>query len=165
MNILKNSILLTAIMLLAVLSLSFAHDLTQPVIEDQKEQQFYNQVHLIFDKAQRTALKPYYEDGVLVDEYYVIFDRFDQRIGYVVLEDVQGYQSEIKLLVALDRDKEIKEIRILQQEETPGIGSKVTEKSFLDQFKNKEEVDTITGATISSKAVIKGVSEALENVE
>ncbi|MFO7710490.1 MAG: FMN-binding protein [Candidatus Woesearchaeota archaeon] len=165
MNMLKNSIMLTIIMLLAVLSLSLAHDLTQPVIEDQKEQQFYNQVHLIFEKAQRTALKPYYEDGVLVDEYYIIYDRFDQKIGYVVLQDVQGYQSEIKLFIALDRDKEIKAVRILQHEETPGIGSQVAEDSFLDQFSNKEQVDTITGATISSKAVIKGVSEALENVE
>ncbi|MGM5487664.1 MAG: FMN-binding protein [Nanobdellota archaeon] len=167
MNLAKNTIILTIIMVGAMMALSLAHSYTQPVIEKKQAQEFYNQVDLIFEKADRTALKPYYEDGVLADEYHIVYDRFDQKIGYVVIEEVQGYQSQIRLLVALDSKKRIKQVTVLEHEETPGIGSQVTEESFLGQFTGQKQadVDTITGATISSGAVIKGVREAMRNVE
>jgi Na+-translocating ferredoxin:NAD+ oxidoreductase RnfG subunit len=51
--------------------------------------------------------------------------------------------------------------------ETAGIGTKVREDKFLAQFKGKYDtfgVDTVGGATVSSKAVLNGVSEALNQV-
>ena len=61
----------------------------------------------------------------------------------------------------------------LDQAETPGLGTKVTEPKFRDQFKSKEgndlklkkdggSVDAITAATISSRAVANGVHEGME---
>ncbi len=75
--------------------------------------------------------------------------------------------------------KTIKTIKILHQEETPGLGARIAEKEYLSQFKNKEfvprlifvpagkakannEVDAITGATGSSKALEKLLNDTIQ---
>ncbi len=81
-----------------------------------------------------------------------------------------GVWGPIESAIALKPDlKTIKSITIIHQEETPGLGSRITGKKFLNEFKNKviipeirivragqakgnNEVDAITGATLSSKA-------------
>lgn len=92
----------------------------------------------------------------------------NESVGYVV--EGGGVWGPIIGFVALEEDFEtIKKVDILQQEETPGLGGRIVEASFLDQFIevkmipsleiNKDtsenmanEVDTITGATRTSKA-------------
>jgi len=82
-----------------------------------------------------------------------------------------GLWGPIDMVMALKPDlRTIKAVTIIHQEETPGLGGRIAEKSFLDRFKNKKvvpeikivpegkakadnEVDAITGATMSSKAV------------
>ena len=64
-------------------------------------------------------------------------------------------------------------VKILSQQETPGLGSKCTEPAFLDQFLNKDlhnflsvsknakqasEIQAITSSTITSKAVVSGIN-------
>jgi len=60
---------------------------------------------------------------------------------------------------------------VLKQKETPGLGSAITKMSFLQQFIGKslkdrlapkEDIDTITGATISTRAVCDGIKQALK---
>ncbi len=81
-----------------------------------------------------------------------------------------GVWGPIEAAIALKPDlKTIKSITIIHQEETPGLGSRIAGKKFLDEFKNKiitpeirivrvgnargsNVVDAITGATLSSKA-------------
>lgn len=75
--------------------------------------------------------------------------------------------------------KTIRTIKILHQEETPGLGARITEAAFLKQFRGKEffpkllfvaqgrssaknEVDAITGATGSSRALEKLLNETLQ---
>ena len=61
-------------------------------------------------------------------------------------------------------------LTVMSQSETAGLGSKVAEEPFLSQFPGIEaqadalnaSVDTITGATVSSRAVLTGVSQAME---
>lgn len=76
--------------------------------------------------------------------------------------------------------KTIRTLKILHQEETPGLGARIAEKEFLGQFKNKEcvpqliftpqgkakannEIDAITGATLTSKAFEKLLNETIRN--
>jgi len=81
-----------------------------------------------------------------------------------------GLWGSISGIIALKSDLEtIHGLKILHQTETPGLGGRIAEKEFLDQFKNKKiipkllivsatkatkenEVDAITGATMTSKA-------------
>ena len=71
-------------------------------------------------------------------------------------------------------DLQLRGLSIISQSETPGLGDKITQSTFLDRFKgiffpgielseNGGDIDGITGATISSKAVISGIVSSLEN--
>lgn len=88
-----------------------------------------------------------------------------------------GYGGLIKVLVGVKSDGTIKDVEILLAEkETPDLGSKIREAKFRDQFKGKSAVDTkwaavtndggevegITGATISSRAVTEAVKAGLD---
>jgi electron transport complex protein RnfG len=69
-------------------------------------------------------------------------------------------------------------INVLTTKETPGLGDKIKEDKFRNQYKGKgvenleivktpteEKIQAITGATISSKAVTDGVREAIEELK
>ena len=91
-----------------------------------------------------------------------------------------GLWGPISGVASINPDlKSIKAIRILYQEETPGLGARIAEHSFLKQFRGKEffpklifvpegkssannEVDAITGATGSSKALEKLLNNVLQ---
>ena len=99
-------------------------------------------------------------------------------IAYVVPGETKGYGGAIKMLVAATADGKIIDYNILSANETPGLGDNAAKEPFKSQFKgkkidslevvkdpsNKENIQAMTGATISSKAVTKGVKEAAEAV-
>ena len=99
-------------------------------------------------------------------------------IAYVVPAESKGYGGAIKMLVSVTPQGKIIDFNILDSKETPGLGDNASKDPFKNQFKGKEtkdlevvkdktKVDNIqamTGATISSKAVTKGIKEAVEQV-
>ncbi|HEX7320559.1 MAG TPA: FMN-binding protein [bacterium] len=72
-----------------------------------------------------------------------------------------GYLDTISFLVGVGRDSNITGIEIQQSQETEGMGELIRESEFLDKFKQGKP-EAITGATISSSAVIKAVDEAMK---
>jgi Na+-translocating ferredoxin:NAD+ oxidoreductase subunit G len=94
----------------------------------------------------------------------------DELVGYVVEAQTTGYGGPIQIMYGVTPDLEIQGVRIVSQRETPGLGDQVTRQPFLQQFENRtrdqlNEVDTITGATVSSAAVIEGVRSSLAQVQ
>ncbi|MEW6546764.1 MAG: RnfABCDGE type electron transport complex subunit G [Bacillota bacterium] len=87
-------------------------------------------------------------------------------VGTVVVVAPTGYGGPITCLVGIGRDGKITGIQVLSAPgETPGLGSRVKEPAFLGQFTGQAgrlAVDTISGATISSRAVVDGVQAALD---
>jgi H+/Na+-translocating ferredoxin:NAD+ oxidoreductase subunit G len=96
-------------------------------------------------------------------------------VAYIAETAGKGYSSFIKMLVSLSPDMKIRDVNILDMNETPGLGDQVLEKSFLDQFKGKslsqiiltksetkENIQAISGATYSSRGVINGVKDAVQ---
>jgi electron transport complex protein RnfG len=85
--------------------------------------------------------------------------------GYAVKASARGYGGNIEMIVGMDKDYKITGIKFVSMSETPGLGTKVKEDNFISQFigniPKENEVKAITGATISSKAVNKGVNLAL----
>lgn len=91
-----------------------------------------------------------------------------------------GLWSPISGIISLEKDlKTIRRIKITHQEETPGLGGRIAEEDYLNQFRNKEvlpriifmpegkstrknEVDAITGATGSSRAFEKLINESIQ---
>lgn len=115
-------------------------------------------------------------------ELYEVFDDNDNSLGFAMPFEGNGFQGKIRLIVGIDKDlSNMIGLEVLEQVETPGLGTKVTEKPFTDQFKNllvtpkinwvkgvkpdePNEVQAITGATISSKSVVKIINDGINKL-
>ena len=108
-------------------------------------------------------------------EYAPAKDGDGSVIGYAFTVSVNGYGGEIQAMVGVNLDGSVRKVEILAADsETPGLGQNVKKSSFLDQFMNKlgeltvtksaptadNEIQAVTSATISSKAVTKAVNAA-----
>ena len=91
-------------------------------------------------------------------------------VGEVFSASVPGYSGNVEMEVGI-RGGQVIGVEIVKETETPGLGTKVRDAEFLSQFRGKkatdplevrEDVDAITGATISSRAVANGVRRALD---
>lgn len=92
---------------------------------------------------------------------------YDSPMGrvYAVSAAPNGYGGEIKMMIGLNSMMEVLGVSIIEMSETPGLGAKASDEAFLNQFKGYyPEVNAISGATITSNAVKKGVSDAIQEV-
>lgn len=112
--------------------------------------------------------------------YFKCFDGKKDLIGTAIICKGNGYQGEIKLIVGVNADfSEFTGMTILEQLETPGLGAKIAELKFEAQFKalatkppieyvkgiapeKKNQIQAITGATISSKAVVNIINKTVK---
>ncbi len=97
-------------------------------------------------------------------------------IGYIVEGFGKGYSSYIHVLASVDKNFIVQKVSILGHGETPGLGDEIEKDYFLNQFKGKsvdnlvvikgespDKIQSITGATISSRAVTEdGVRNAVK---
>ncbi len=85
----------------------------------------------------------------------------------------QGFMGPVKVTVTLDEEKKISSIEIGDEEfaETPGLGATAKEESFRNQFIGKSipveagDIDAISGATITTNAVLEAIREIAEAVK
>mgnify|MGYP003372712070 FL=1 len=86
--------------------------------------------------------------------------------GYVVTAQAKGYGGMLKVMVGIDSNGLITGTEVLENNETQGLGSKVSEHAFMDQYigkdSNLEGIEAIGGTTISSNAFTKAVRIAYE---
>ncbi len=108
-------------------------------------------------------------------EYYLATSN-GKPVDYVASTAGKGYSSFIQMLVSLTPDLRIREVKILDMNETPGLGDQVLEEPwFLAQFKGKslnqivlvkkegtENIQGVSGATYSSRGVTNGVKDAVQ---
>lgn len=89
--------------------------------------------------------------------------------GYVLLVATNGYADEIAMLVGVSSQGKVTGLQIRDLHETAGLGSRaLTDADFLAQFLNNEgdaavgtNIDAITGATVTSKAVARCINSAV----
>ncbi|GBR76484.1 electron transport complex protein RnfG [Candidatus Termititenax persephonae] len=161
--ILKYALILAIFCGAAGLLLSAAHDLTEPhKVRNQEKQKIAGQ-KLLFPGAVKIDGAEVYTAG-------------GQLAGYLLPITVRGYSSDIEMLVGLDTEYQIRGLQVLSQAETPGLGTRVADKSFAAQLrgspaqnlrlrKDGGAVDGITGATITSRAVIDGIRQEVRNFQ
>ena len=102
--------------------------------------------------------------------YYKVFNSQEQLIGYVFKASGKGYSSVIQTLAGMNLQGVISAVKIISQNETPGLGMRITENKFTGQFKNQDslnlpDVQAITGATISSRAVMNSVIKKAQEIK
>ncbi|MBE6022849.1 MAG: RnfABCDGE type electron transport complex subunit G [Cellulosilyticum sp.] len=106
-----------------------------------------------------------------------IAQKGDTTIGYVLRMEPNGYGGAIKLLIGIDLEGNVAGISILEHSETPGFGANAEKESFKGQFTmrktpllvskaapDENEIQAITGATITSEAITNAVNSASEYV-
>lgn len=123
--------------------------------------------------------------GAREKDFEKIFYGFDAQsapIGFAIVAAGPGFQDQIKLIFGFDpRSQHLLGIKILESKETPGLGDKIEKDSaFVSQFfdmalpligvkkgkkTEKNEVEMITGATISSRAVVRNIDQTLQRMQ
>ena len=130
-----------------------------------------------FNELKETMVMSVLEDTEI--PFYLAYDADNNFIGAAVETFTnKGFSGNISLMVGILADGTLKNISVLQHAETPGLGSKMTEPTFKDQFNGKKadsfnikvkkdggDVDAITAATISSRAFCDAVNRALLTFE
>lgn len=115
-------------------------------------------------------------------ELYRVLDASGNPLGYALPWEGNGFQGKIRLMVGVTSDlMTITAIEVLEQVETPGLGTKIMEDPFRGQFSGlradpqvdwvkgapatkENQVETITGATISSKAIVEIVNDGMASL-
>jgi len=102
--------------------------------------------------------------------YYKAHDKNGNLIGIVFKASGKGYSSVIETMAGMTKEGKITAIKVINQSETPGLGAGIAEKKFTTQFNGKniselDDLQAITGATISSQAVIDAVKKRAQDLE
>ena len=114
---------------------------------------------------------PVLEEKSKTDEtvIYLVFNAEKSPIGYCAEVKSAGFGGDLLVMVGYDLNAQIMGVEIVEMSETPGLGSKVGEVDYLSQYTGKsgelilnEDVDAVSGATISSKALLSGVNAATQ---
>ena len=172
-------LVLTGVTLVASLSLGFVYQWTkEPIAQTRLNTQL---------KAIDAVLKDYHNNPVTDGFSVAVADmkdslsffpgkRENKIIGYAVKTfSKKGYSGDIWLMVGFDTLGIIQNIKVLQHQETPGLGSKMSDEKFLSPFLGKSpekfslkvkkdggDVDALSGATISSRAFSEGVQRGYD---
>ena len=95
--------------------------------------------------------------------------------GYVVRVAPNGFGGAIDMMVGVDVSGAVTGVAIVSQSETASLGANCTREDFRAQFTGKTgtlsvskdggEIEALTGATVTSRAVTEGVNTALEFVQ
>lgn len=162
----RYGITLSVICGIAAASLAGVNLLTKSRITAQAQAEEETALKDVLPQAARfEAVK---KDGQVV--YYKAFDAAGNFTAAAFTAEQKGYSSVIQTMVGMSREGVIGAIKVLSQNETPGLGSAVATPAFCGQFSGKNidglsQVQAITGATISSTAVIESVKNKAKQIE
>lgn len=152
-----------------------AYKVVYPEAKDFKYVDSIDAAVKISDKSLKDSGKEF--GNVIINEALQAKDASDAVIGYVVsATSKDGYGGNIKLSVGIALDGTLKGVEILEISETAGLGAKASEDNFKSQYKDKKvemfkvtktgksadnEIDAISGATITSSAVTNAVNAGI----
>lgn len=98
-------------------------------------------------------------------------------VGWCMTVETKSYGGPLQFIAGITKDGSVKAINILSHSDTPGLGARATEPEFYGQFTDKstlplkvtkgaagnpDEISAISGATITSTAVVDGVNAAVD---
>ena len=169
-RIIKDTIAITVITLVAGLALGVVQDITADPIAKQEAQ------------AKQDAYKAVFADAdsfetVDVDATMLAKDASGNELGYAfTVTTSEGYGGDIQFAMGIQDDGTLNGISILSIGETAGLGMRANTDAFKDQFKDKnvdkfeytktgatadDQIDALSGATITTNAMTNGVNAGL----
>lgn len=183
-KIIKNTVILTLITLIAGLGLGFVYEITKDPIAQAQEDAKKKAWQEVFPETDMNAFEALDVDQAAADAAIKAIGAnatVDEvckagEDGYVITTtSKEGYGGNIQITVGITADGTVSGISILSISETAGLGMKATEPAFYGQYEGKqtekfavskdggegEPIDAISGATITSRAVTGAVNVAL----
>ena len=166
-NALRMISVLTVVGFISGATLVLMYNYASPLIAENQKNETKEAIFKIFPDT-----KTYEENKVGDDVVFEVQTKDGKMGGYAFLAEGNGYQGPITMMVGIKADLEtLVGIEILDSQETPGLGQEITQDKFKSQFvglkvipeityvKNEKptkpgEIQAITGATVSSKAVV-----------
>ena len=189
---LKDAFILFAITLISGVLLGFFYDLTKDIIAQRKAEAKIAANQAVCpsaatfeeDEAIKAALAQNnvitFENGDTceIDEVLLGKDGSGNSVGYVItVTSKNGYNGDIQMSVGIDLEGIVTGVEMLSINESAGLGANASKAEFREQYKGKaveqfsvtktgktqdNEIDALSGATITSKAVTNGVNAALQ---
>ena len=189
LGFMKDALILFVITLISGVLLGGVYEVTKTIIAQRQEEaklKTYQEVFMdatafeenteLTQKAAETDLSAY--EKVTVDEVLDAKDASGNVIGHLVTSTSKaGYGGEGTISIGITAEGEITGIGYLAFNETPGLGMKASESEFKDQFAGKnaaqltlvkgggasgdDQINAISGATVTSSAVTNAVNAAL----
>lgn len=162
-------ITLFCVALICSVVLSFVYSYTAPRIDETRSQLMLSGLQEVIEAAEFQEILP--------ETLWRAIDTSGNAVGIVFRVFPQGYGGLIPITVGLDHEGSVTGVRIASaaegMNETPGLGAKILEEDFKEQFIGKSdagvllnrdggEIDAITAATISSRAVCNGVKKGID---
>jgi len=164
-EMIRYGFILGLICVLAAGLLAGANALTRSKIAEQAQAEEQSALKEVMPQA-----KKFIPVGLAPDVlYYKAVDGQEKLLGFVFKASGKGYSSVIQTLAGMNLEGVISAVKVVSQNETPGLGMRITENKFTDQFRNQDslsllDVQAITGATISSKAVMNSVIQKAQEI-
>ncbi len=182
-NIIKNTLILVAITLTAALCLAVVNAVTKNRIAEAEEKERMDSFYTVMPDANEfkdlTEYVIYWNakrsGGAEIVSAFEVYDKNNEFIGVVVsVVSHNGYGGDITLSLGVDTEGVITGMKVTSMSETSGLGANCTDENWQAQFKDKDadiltytkkgaekpdEIDALTGATITTKAVLEAVNE------
>ena len=165
-KIFKPIVVLSVICVIITGALALTNDVTKPIIEEAtRKAQEAARMELLPDATGFTAV-----EGLSVAGVSGVY-KADNGVGVVVTSSAKGYGGTMVVMVGFTADGTIRQIKVTENQETKGIGSKVAgDPAFWTRFEGLkaeilvlgDDVDALSGATVSSKALTAAVNSAIE---
>ena len=171
-NFLRLTFILFVICAISTALVVAAYDYTNGIIADRAAAKVAEGYKQVLPQAGKLEKLPVPANSPIKEIYRSTKD--SKTNGFVYTVAPKGYAGEITVMVGIENPSlKITGVKILSQQETPGLGSKCTEPAFLDQFlakdlhnalsvsknaKTPSEIQAITSSTITSKAVVSGIN-------
>ncbi|MDH3321671.1 MAG: RnfABCDGE type electron transport complex subunit G [Flavobacteriaceae bacterium] len=172
-------ITLFVITVIAGLSLGFINELTLEPKAKAKLAKKTKALQLVLPEFNNNPVREVLKikSDLAKDSVEIYTAKFDQKIkGTAVVGSTEkGFSGLIKIMVGFKPDGGINNIVVLEQKETPGLGTKMKEEAFINQYRDKNpgtsnlktskdggEIDALTGATITTRAFSDAVEMAYQ---
>jgi len=182
-EIVKLGIILLIICTVAAFALAMTYDFTIDQIITQRE--LANELARknvlpnadSFKPVEESKLNEIIKSNDKIVEVYAGYKN-DSIVGYAIKALPQGYGGSVEVMTGITSDGIVSGVRIGNHSETPGLGANAALPSFYTQYENKgidselqvvkappskdNEIQAISGATITSNAVTTGVNYAID---
>ena len=166
-------IAMTVVAIFAGTILGFSYQITKTPIQEAKDNRKLEAIREVIGTEFNN--NPFAERIEIANGIELYPARLDSKITSIAIKSYSNnaFSGRIELIIGFMLDGTINGYKVIEQKETPGLGSKITEHKFSSQFKGLNpidktfkvrqdggEIDAITSATISSRAVIDAISRA-----